>query len=62
MTKTTPNLFIIFDKPLDKLGNVKLHPIGFKLPQYEIKDFSDRSLVIGFFDKVPAGELQIHIK
>ena len=62
MTITTSSLFITFDKPLDKLGNVKLNPIGFHLPKYEIKDFSDRSLVIGFFDKVPAGELQIHIK
>ncbi len=62
MTQTIPNLFITFDKPLDKLGNVKLNPIGFQLPQYEIKDFSNRSLVIAFFDKILAGELQINIK
>lgn len=55
-----PNLFISFDEPV-KVGTLEVIA-DFKLPLYEVKEFTNRFAIIAFSGDLPAGDLNITVR
>jgi hypothetical protein len=56
--RVSPTLFVSFDSPT-KVGTLAVRSSDFKLPQYEVKQFTNRFAIIWFSDELPAGEFVV---
>jgi hypothetical protein len=54
------NLFVVFDKPT-KISQVTVSFSAPDFPQYEVKQTSNRSVVINVSGSIPAGYLEIYV-
>ena len=54
------SLFILFDQ-LVAIGTPEV-TAGFQLPRYEVKDFSNRAIIVGFSGDLPAGDLTVTVR
>jgi hypothetical protein len=50
--------FISFDRPT-KVGTLTVRSSDFRIPAYEVKQFTNRFAIISFLGELPAGSLEI---
>ncbi len=53
--------FLTFDRPV-KIGTLEISSPDFKLPRYEVKDFSSRSAIVVFSGPLPTGTLEMRVR
>ena len=52
---------LTFDNPV-KMSTLEVSSPDFKMPMYEVKEFTNRYAIITFLDQIPAGTLSIQLR